>query len=827
MSIDDDLLELDSITEGDRALALFTDRYEFTRLFVERLNDDPAPQTILFLYGEGGNGKSLLLKHLRKNACKRLISETDWQTIKAKPDAELADNITRLKPQVCRAVPTAFLDFGSKLLGNAQPQDRFYGLLTLRKDLGESAKGNYALAFRRFDFACVWYLYKKGKSPDEIKAFFPLDQAGNLASVLVDVLTKNPFGTASKAVLDAFNPEWSQKLMVQMARFGLDKDDIETIFRLNVDTNLIETLPRFLADDLNEAMAKDNAPPRIVLFFDTHEAFWGESRTEANITYFFRDEWLRYLLRKLDYEKGIVAVVAGRNQPRWAEAKTVKPNTDIPSQYIDLHRVGNLSAADALAYLQQPAVGIADVALCQSLIAYASVEPGEVHPLHLGLCADVVLQAQSQGTPLTAAAFNTVPEFAEKSKLLVERLLKYVNSNMRDAIYALSACRAFDFELFNQLGEALKFAPYRANFESITHFSFVKQLPTPRQSWHRLHNLLRRLNYQDGNERVSESHRFLEQLYRTKDDQAEAIYHLNQLSPSSGVEEWVSTFEQALRLSQYHACETLLEIRSDLRLISYFQLGSLSQAEGDYYHYLARVEEAEQEYVEAGWAFQRSREEEGNALGAIINQGNTYTKLGDLYRGRSRCPDALASYQKAITVYDETLQRTPDDIRILNNRGNALAHLGELQSEVSQHDDAFISFQMATESFDKVLQLDPDDIHALNNKGNTLQSIGRLCAKLSQHLEAMASYQQAIITYNEVLHHTPDEVQVLSNKGNVLAHLGESQVKLSKYTNALSSFQLAITSYNEALSHASDEIHISKASIIVSVTERPAVQGRD
>lgn len=66
MSIEDDLLEPETITEGDRALKLFTDRYEFTRLFVKRLNDDPAPKNILFLYGEGGNGKSLLLKHLRQ-----------------------------------------------------------------------------------------------------------------------------------------------------------------------------------------------------------------------------------------------------------------------------------------------------------------------------------------------------------------------------------------------------------------------------------------------------------------------------------------------------------------------------------------------------------------------------------------------------------------------------------------------------------------------------------------------------------------------------------------------------------------------------------------
>jgi hypothetical protein len=39
MSIDDELCESETVTEGDRALLLFTDRYELTRLFAQYLND--------------------------------------------------------------------------------------------------------------------------------------------------------------------------------------------------------------------------------------------------------------------------------------------------------------------------------------------------------------------------------------------------------------------------------------------------------------------------------------------------------------------------------------------------------------------------------------------------------------------------------------------------------------------------------------------------------------------------------------------------------------------------------------------------------------------
>uniref|UniRef100_UPI0019EC85B2 hypothetical protein n=1 Tax=Microcoleus sp. LEGE 07076 TaxID=915322 RepID=UPI0019EC85B2 len=63
MPIDDEDLESETIS-SDRKLQLFTDRYEFTRRFAFYLNEDPPREQILYFFGDGGNGKSLLLKHL-------------------------------------------------------------------------------------------------------------------------------------------------------------------------------------------------------------------------------------------------------------------------------------------------------------------------------------------------------------------------------------------------------------------------------------------------------------------------------------------------------------------------------------------------------------------------------------------------------------------------------------------------------------------------------------------------------------------------------------------------------------------------------------------
>ena len=62
MSIKDKTGQIPTVTEGSRALDLFTDRDEFVELFIRYLNEDPPREKILFFHGAGGNGKSLLLR---------------------------------------------------------------------------------------------------------------------------------------------------------------------------------------------------------------------------------------------------------------------------------------------------------------------------------------------------------------------------------------------------------------------------------------------------------------------------------------------------------------------------------------------------------------------------------------------------------------------------------------------------------------------------------------------------------------------------------------------------------------------------------------------
>ena len=84
MPIDDEDFQIE--ISDDRKLQLFTDRHEFTRRFAFYLNEDPPREQILYFFGDGGNGKSLLLKHLQYHCCKKFAPQV-WQQLRALPES--------------------------------------------------------------------------------------------------------------------------------------------------------------------------------------------------------------------------------------------------------------------------------------------------------------------------------------------------------------------------------------------------------------------------------------------------------------------------------------------------------------------------------------------------------------------------------------------------------------------------------------------------------------------------------------------------------------------------------------------------------------------
>ncbi|WP_373534370.1 hypothetical protein [Microcoleus sp.] len=349
MPIEDEDFESESIS-GDRQLQLFTDRHEFTQRFAFYLNEDPPREQILYFYGDGGNGKSLLLKHLQFHCCKRFPPEV-WQRLRQIPEtragaAEIAEFVRNAAPKTYTSIPVVRHDFGLIPIKEDKPQDRFYGLLMLRRNLAEAAK-NYKFKFPNYDFACFWYLLNKGESTATLNQLFPDDVMG-LVTPAIEAFAEFPVVAQAVAVLKGLDKLGGIKRAMKLIqnRLGVSDEKAEEIRRKDIDTELIDCLPKLFAADLNAAMAGKHKPERLVMLFDTHEKLWDEKRTSQGINFWYQDEWFRRLLRALDFKLGIVVAVAGRDCPvtqlRWPNASKFP----IPADYTALPDVMRYSSSN-------------------------------------------------------------------------------------------------------------------------------------------------------------------------------------------------------------------------------------------------------------------------------------------------------------------------------------------------------------------------------------------------------------------------------------------------------------------------------------------------
>ncbi len=811
MPIDDEDFQIE--ISDDRKLQLFTDRHEFTRRFASYLNDDPPPAKILYFFGDGGNGKSLLLKHLQYHCCKRFSPQV-WQQLRALPEsqaAEVANFVRNAAPKTYTPIPVVRHDFGLIPIKEDKPQDRFYGLLMLRRNVAEAAK-KYKFKFPNYDFACFWYLLNKGESDATLSQLFP-DDVIQLVTPAIETFAEFPVVAQAVAVIKGIvklsGIKGAMKLIQQ--RLGVSDEKADEIRRKDIDTELIDCLPKLFAGDLNAAMASRNKPDRLVMLFDTHEKMWDAKRNSQGVTFWYQDEWFRRLLRALDYKLGIVVAVAGRDCPvtqlRWPNAAKFP----IPEDYIDAQLVWHLSPTDARDYLHKVEIDKTDLA--DAVIKYASVYPDQswedlqVHPFYLGLCADVVLAERRRGIELLASDFARIPKLENKTAELTDRLLLYVDREVRSAVHSLSACRAFDEDLYVKLGGGCHFQASSANFEVLTSFSFVWKSEKRGDNWYRIHDLLRRLDADRDNPKTRRAHEVLEGNYRELGDVAEAIFHANRLDWERGVKEWEGVFEEALEKSRYGECESLLGVRDELWIKSDFWLGLISRAEGFYYTVLARYVEARQEYLEAVAACDRELILTPDNQATLNNKGIALLQLGDLQEQLSEFEAAKLSYSEAIAALNSALLIAPDYNSALNNKGIALRCLGDLQAQLSEFEAAKQSYSEAIAALNSALIIAPDDISAVNNKGNALQGLGNLQAQLSEFEAAKVSYLEAIAAFNSALVIAPDDIYALNNKGSALLILGKLQARLSEFEAAKLSYFGAIKAFKSALFIAPDYIN--------------------
>jgi predicted ATPase len=578
----------------------------FVRTFLQCMNEQ-AGKKIHFVHGDEGTGKSRLLRFLRTYCCKQ-FEPADWQNIKNLGDAEFIARV-QAAPE-SKNIHSALLDFGVPIRRHSQPQDVFYGLLALRRSLSA-----YGLAFPLFDSACIWYLHRTGKFDKSlIDELFP-DRVSALAfDILADWSAEK--GVSWGARLERL---WRQIVAgtrsdykVYEGRFKKYASDLEKYKGTDPESSLMVNLPRFFATDINEAMKQDTEK-RLVLLFDTHNAFWtateqgtfvGNLLKEGTLLgnlFHIRDEWLRRLLRELAGVEGVITVVADNLISRWEKAGQAQ----IKQEELDTYKVEYWQQTEADQYLQR--AGIDDVERRNWLLLGIQREGGQVLPLDLALSVDLIKVVTGRGLDVTSDTFadvTTEPEGHTNALSLL--LLQYLPLNFRTAFLTLSACRVFDRDVFEKLGKEYSFEPTDELFNAVIQYLFVSKMEIEGKSYYSIHNGVRNAFYDHDAELMQRVHMTLEQYYTRAtqagevDAELSAIYHANRVNGTDGARKWLRGFEEGLSKNDFQRCRRLLEVCRELDVESdALTRGRVSQLKGDYYRSVKLPDEAREEYIEA------------------------------------------------------------------------------------------------------------------------------------------------------------------------------------------------------------------------------------
>jgi hypothetical protein len=484
MGVFDEIRGSGSITEGYRRFKFFTDRHQTIRLFSECLNEEPPENRIIYFHGDGGIGKSLLLRMLHRHYCK-CLSEDNWNWVKHLPVEEFEHNIR--DAEGASPVPAALIDFGMQST-EENPRLVWPALLMMRRML-RSASGGEELRYPLYDFAVASYLRRARRmTKKQIQPLFPPEETAFVMELLNLVFEGSTTLKVGSGLIKLINKhylgEWST---YYMERRGLDKGDVDTLQEMDLE-DLASYLPVLFAKDLNVAMLTNGAPQRVALFFDTHEAFWGHERgMMPPYLYFQSDEWLRGLLSSLELEYGIVVVVAGRVRPRWADAYKDR----IEEERISCLAVENFSKAEAKDYLEL--AEIKDLDMQELLLKQTELEADKIHPFYLGLCVDAVLEARRNGHDLKPADLQDEDGFRSQGQRLLQILLRYADKDINYAVRALSAPRSFDWNVYQRLARALSFRDERTSFEQLIGFSFVRVAGEEGEGRYRIHELIRKV----------------------------------------------------------------------------------------------------------------------------------------------------------------------------------------------------------------------------------------------------------------------------------------------------------------------------------------------
>lgn len=472
---------------------------------------------------------------------------------------------------------------------------------------------------------------------------------------------------------------------------------------------------------------------------------------------------------------------------------------------MDIKHVGDLSEADTLSYLEL--AGVTDPALQDRLCEDARVARDQIHPLSLGLGADLALAAAREGRALSAADLALDPSAGDRRRMVANRLLRYVNTGTRYAVHAIAASRSFDFSVYSFLGQVLGFPTSPSEFETLVAFSFVQR---DEQGRYRIHELVRRFGPEEDPEFVPRVHEALAIYYQIRaaveaaELIAEAIYHIAYLDWRSGFAAWFAAFQDAYLGSRFSVCEALLGIRHELPIEMPGATGLLLTSEGQYLQRLSRFEEARSRFLEAIAAFDQAILDDPGEPEDLNNKGNALTLLSEVELATSNRLAAKEHLADATLAFDGAITGDALNVTYVSNKAKALTTLGSIQLDEGDLPAAESSYRAAEHGIRFALESLPEEAPLLNNLGLAITGLANVQVMYGNYALAEQLYRRAIHAFDEALSRISTIALIHSNKGHALHHLAKTYLLQRRRRSAALCYRSAISATNDALQLAPD-----------------------
>ena len=368
-----------------KAQKLFTDRVEPRAVFAESIRAvGRKPREIVNFYGKGGIGKTTLLKNL--------IEGSPAQYALHRP--MLIGNI--------------FLSLDA--FEYANPVNILTGIRS-------GVRGDCGL----FDYAVMQYYAKARMTIGEIRS-----KNSMLASPLVSVLNDALALVTSNACIPSAILDKCASLIRDARLKKKYREEIAEIATLS-EFELFERLPYYLGLCINNAYEKGYFH---VIFLDSYESLL--NRTVSGTPSSDHEEWLKEFFLACEHVR---IVIASRDRLRWD-----RQDSDW-EEFLNLHRLKDLSEEDSLWFLQQVPIPECDIA--EKIARHA----GGV-PLYLDMCADMYAAAKNDGERFDADVLQ--------GKDITERYMRHLPDRERHAIRVIAIPRAFDLHFAQELLAAQK-----------------------------------------------------------------------------------------------------------------------------------------------------------------------------------------------------------------------------------------------------------------------------------------------------------------------------------------------------------------------------------